>query len=1226
MRVVFAFAVVLAFALPAQALTAIEVGGDAERIDIMQLGQPFEGRGDSLQIDTAPGADGISGRMAVRAATQGTSPNWFVFALRNSTDKPVERWLVAERYNLAGSGVIWPDLDSRRIDAVTPSIGFVPERLPFDGADAFRLTLEPGQTITFAAELAGDRLPRMQVWKALDYEKRSRNRQLFQGILLGITGLLAIFLTTIFAANHKAIFPSAALFTWCVLCYLCVDFGFWHKLFNVRPEENAQYRAAGEAAMAATLLVFMHTFLRLGRWHGFIRMLLGLWMVAQFTLVGVAFLDPRLAATFARLSMVALTGVGGVLTLYLALRGQDRALSIVPTWILLGVWLFASALILTGRLGGDFIVNGWTAGLVLLVVLVGFTVTQYAFRSIEPTLGMQTEGQNLSALAIIGTGAAVFEWNARRDEIRVGPMIGGALGRDAVERNDSLDKFAEQLHPADRERLKQLLNGLKDRGSGEVRFDFRMRHVDNSYRWFELEATALPATDRRLVRAVGLVREVTDAKRAQDRLMHDAVHDSLTSVPNRALFLDRLGTAVMRARSEPLVRPLVILVALDRFKSVNSSFGLVVGDSLLITVARRLQRLLGPADTLGRIGGDQFALIFPAARDERESRLMAEDVRTALKGPIQIGGQEVILTGSIGIAEFDSRNPITGTDLMSRAEIAMHRAKAHGPDQIERFVPAMAADKDDRISLESELHVAIEKKQLKLLFQPIIYLRTEQLAGFEALVRWEHPRLGLLNPAEFVPLAEESDLIVKLGSYVLQAAVVEAQRWHKELPRPDGPLFVSVNVSSRQLFKPDLVNEVRHIMGRGLLPKGTLRLEITETLVMENPEQATKVLDDLAAAGAILALDDFGTGYSSLCYLNTFPFATIKIDRALVHTSSNSGSSTAILRSIVALAHELGKTVVAEGVETEEDVGLLRTIGCEHAQGFLYGEPIGAREVIQFLKSVRKTERRLKRGGLFRLRSRRIDDEAEATGVEDASDKPVVAKPRSAKRPPQAPAASDQAATALPNARLRPANGAIPPAAGAVAQQSGATRAPPLPGKGLSNGVGNGASRPVPQQPVPNGAMPPAQSRPQVPSQPLSANTAATPQPPQLRPAQTMPVTAPVPPRAVVPAPVEQDQAALNASRSLARLQIEMSRPIRPMRIEPSAGRDSSPPVDSVPGGGATPPPPIPPPPRQVVPPPDLSTLPPAIAASLARLAGVKPPVQPTAPDAESPPPKKQTG
>ena len=378
---------------PAAALKAITVGPDVDRIEITDLGELVEGRGDNLQVETAAGTG--TDKMSVRASTPGLSPNWVVFALHNPTDRPIERWLTAERYTVIGSGVFWPDLDAKRIEAVTPSLGFLPERIKSDRADIFRITLEPGQTITYAAELASDRIARIYLWKPIEYEIKVRDRQLFNGIMLGITGVLGIFLTAMFAANHKAIFPTSALVTWCVLAYLCVDFGFWHKLFQLRPEDNAIYRAATEAAMAASFLLFLHMFLRLGAWHGFVRMLLGVWVVSQLALIAIAVIDARLAATFARASFAAIGAVGGLLMVFLALRGQDRALALIPSWMLFLVWGFAATLTLTGQLSGDIVVSGLVAGLVLITVLMGFTVTQFAFRSYEPLYGVAPSEQQL---------------------------------------------------------------------------------------------------------------------------------------------------------------------------------------------------------------------------------------------------------------------------------------------------------------------------------------------------------------------------------------------------------------------------------------------------------------------------------------------------------------------------------------------------------------------------------------------------------------------------------------------------------------------------------------------------------------------------------------------------------------------------------------------------------------------------------------------------------------
>ncbi|KWT66725.1 diguanylate cyclase/phosphodiesterase (GGDEF & EAL domains) with PAS/PAC sensor(s) [Hyphomicrobium sulfonivorans] len=950
----------------ALALGPIAIDPEQDRLELTTLGEFYDARGDSLQVETAPAADGMSGRMSVSARTPGTSPNWVVFALTNPTDKPIERWLTAARYNIVGSGAVWPDLDAKRIEAVTPSMGFIPERIKSDRADIFRITIEPGQTVTYVVELAADRFARIYLWKPFEYELYSRDRQLMNGIMLGLTGLLAIFLTAIFAANHKAIFPSAALVAWCVLAYLCVDFGFFHKLFQLKPEDNAVYRAASEAAVAASLVVFISVFLRIAFWHGLIRMLFTVWIIAQLTLVAVAIIDPRLASTFARMSFLVIGGVGGAFALFLAVRGQDRALSLIPTWILFLIWIFGASMVLTGRISGDAAVQGLVAGLVLILILIGFTVTQFAFRSLEPLFGTTPSELQLRALAVDGAGSAVWEWSARRDEVKVSPAIEASLGLNPGELCTKVDDFIKHLHPTDRERFRTILWSVQERTWARIRTDFRMRHTDNSYRWFELEAASVPNADARSMRCVGLVRDVTDAKRAHERLLHDAVHDSLTGLPNRELLLDRLGVAITRTKTEIGVRPSVMVVDIDKFKAVNVSFGLVVGDSLLLTIARRLQSHLGPHDTLARVGGDQFAILMIAGQSPQDMAGLAERVRRSLRAPIKIAGQEIVLTGSIGIAVYDGATP-SHLDLYKEAEIAMHRAKRGGADRIEIFRPDMRSDRDDRVALENDLRKALAKNQIKILYQPIIYLPTEELAGFEAMIRWEHPKRGLLAPEDFIPAAEESDLIVRLGSHVLLRAAQDAARWQRELPRDERPLFVSVNICSSHIFQQNLIQEVRHILGRNIVPKGSLRLEISESLVMENPERATEILEWLRGAGAGLALDEFGTGYSSLAYLQRFPFDTIKVDRALVQAGGDSGSAgSAIVRSIVALGHELGKSVVAEGVETSEDVAFLRSISCQYAQGFYYGEPMADRDVQQLLKMVRTAEHKLRPRGLFR--------------------------------------------------------------------------------------------------------------------------------------------------------------------------------------------------------------------------------------------------------------------
>jgi len=944
----------------AHAVEPIVVKPEQEKIDITALGELYEGRGDKLQIETAPGPDGYVGRMAVQATTPGTNPGWLVFALSNPTTEAITRWLVAPRYTLANSRVLSPELDAGRIEAITPSLGFRPERIKSDRADMFRLSLEPGQTITFAAELSSGQVPRLMLWDPEVYQAKQQDRTLFNGVLLGITGLLAIFLTAIFAANHRAIFPATALVAWAVLAYFCVDFGFWSKLFPIDANHVAVYRAAAEAAVAASLVLFLYAFLRIGLWHRWIKTLFWCWIAAQFGLVLFAVVDPRLAAGFARGSLVGIAAIGTCLIAYLALRGQDRALLLIPSWMLLLVWLFGAAMIVLGKLFGDIVISGLAAGLVLILVLLGFTVTQFAFRSVGGPLQLGPVSQvQVKSLAVDGSGASVWQWNAGKDHITVDQDVEEALGTPLGTLDTTVDRFLLHMHGADRERFRLLLWSLQE-NQGGLQTEFRLKRQDGTYLWYELRARAAPSDNSRPIRCVGLMRDITNLKRSHERLMHDAVHDNLTGLPNRELFMDRLQGAITRAREGQLNRPTVMFINIDRFKNINKSFGLAAGDSMLLTLGRRLSRHLNPQDALARLGGDQFAILMISETDPRQVATLAERVRRALRTPMKIGGKEIVLTASIGIVVDDGVQAMA-QDLLREGEIAMLRAKRAGADRIEIFTAAMRGEDESKLPLEGELKKALERRQISILYQPITRLASNQLAGFEALMHWDHPTRGQLSPDEFVPIAEEAGLIGEIGSYVLCQALEEARNWHKVLPRERDPLFVSVNVSSRQLFRQDLVQEIRLILAKEAVPKGTLKLEIGESLVMENPERAVEILSWLKSFGAGLALDDFGTGYCSLSYLHRFPCDTIKVDRSLVRDSGLNGATPMILRSIVALSHELGKEVVAEGVETAEDAAYLRSIGCEYGQGFYYGEPMSPKEVADLLAALALHRKRRQR-------------------------------------------------------------------------------------------------------------------------------------------------------------------------------------------------------------------------------------------------------------------------
>lgn len=940
-------ALVLAAALvasvAAHAVEAVNVRLDTPAIDLTAATQRQRTDNDRIQVSTAPGADGIVRRIEVRARE--ASNNWAVFALTNNSDEQIDRLIVVPHYRMVGSGLIWPDLGLSRIVGITPSSGDRPVRQESNAADIFRVTLDPGTVITFVAELRTNNLPQIYLWEPDAYKDKVNSFTLYQGIVIGIAGLLALFLTILFVVKGSVMFPAAAALGWAVLIYIGIDFGFWGKVFDMSAGAERVWRASGEAILSATLLVFLFAYLNLSRWHVRYAHITIAWLAALAALVAVAVFDPAVASGIARISLALIAVFGLALVIYLSTHGFDRAVLLIPTWILLVVWTFAAGLAVTGMVQNDIVGPALLGGLVLIVMLIGFTVMQHAFAG-GITHGIVSDVER-RALALTGAGDMIWDWDVSGDKVFTSPETEHTLGLKRGALEGPAASWLEFLHSLDRDRFRASLDSVLEQRRGRLTQDFRLRAADGHYVWFTLKARPVVGSDGEVVRVVGTLTDVTDFKNAEERLLFDAVHDNLTGLPNRELFIDRMEAAFAFARSDSNIRPSVMVVDLDRFKQVNDSVGIAVGDSILLTIARRLGRALKPQDTLARLSGDQFAIILLSEKEPARIVSFAETLRRALRAPIAFNDREIFLTASIGLALAEGA-PHRTEEVLKDAELAMYYAKRIGGDRIEIFKPAMRARKTDRLTMESELRRAIERQEIKVLFQPIVRLEDRAIAGFEALARWDHPKMGRLSPSEFISIAEEIGLIVDLGLFVLDHTAKQLSRWQSELPRGHEPVFASVNVSSRQLLRHDLIQDLRGVLSRTPLTRGTLKLEITESLVMENPEHAAQMLTRIKELGAGLSLDDFGTGHSSLAYLQRFPFDTIKIDQSFVRTTSR-GTRPVILRSIIALAHDLGMEVVAEGAETDSDAVELYQMGCEYAQGFAFGEPMTSDEALALL-------------------------------------------------------------------------------------------------------------------------------------------------------------------------------------------------------------------------------------------------------------------------------------
>ncbi len=922
-------------AAPVHAVEAVNVRTDVTAIDLTGVIELIKTETDTIQVSAAPGADGIVRRMQ-QSAREG-STNWAVFALSNSGDEQIDRLIVVPHYRMVGSGLLMPDLGLSRIVTITPSSGERPEQQYSATSDIYRITLDPGTVVTYIAELRTDRMPQLYLWEPDAYKDKVNSFTLYHGIVIGIAGLLALFLTILFVVKGSVMFPAAAALGWAVLVYIGIDFGFWGKVFDMSSGPERIWRASGEAILAGTLLVFLFAYLNLGRWNVRYMHITVTWLAGLAALVAIALIDASIASGIARLSLIGIAALGLCLVIYLSMHGYDRAVLLIPTWFLLVVWTVALVLTVTGFVTNDIIGPALLGGLVLIVMLIGFTVMQHAFAG-GITHNIVTDVER-RALALTGAGDMIWDWDVSSDRVYTSPETELLLGIKRGGLDGPASRWLDVLHTLDRDRFRAALDSVLEQRRGRLMQDFRLRAADDRYLWFALKARPVVGSDGEVVRLVGTLTDVTEFKTAEERLLHDAVHDNLTGLPNRQLFLDRLEAVLGFAKSDPAFRATVVVVDLDRFKQVNDSVGIAVGDSILLTLARRLGRLLKPQDTLARLAGDQFAMIVLSERDPTRLIAFAETIRRTLRAPITFNDREIFLTASIGLALGDGQ-PNRTEEVLKDAELAMYHAKRIGGDRIELFKPAMRARKTDRLTLESELRRALDREEITILYQPIVRLEDRSVAGFEALARWDHPKMGRMSPQEFIGIAEEIGLIVDLGLFVLEHTARQLAAWQRSV-RLREPVFASVNVSSRQLLRHDLIHDLRTVLSRTGLARGTLKLELTESLVMENPEHAAQLLSRIRELGAGLALDDFGTGHSSLSYLQRFPFDTIKIDKSFVRTN-NKGTRPVILRSIIALAHDLGMDVVAEGAETDSDAVELYQLGCEYAQGFVFGEPMSA--------------------------------------------------------------------------------------------------------------------------------------------------------------------------------------------------------------------------------------------------------------------------------------------
>lgn len=502
-------------------------------------------------------------------------------------------------------------------------------------------------------------------------------------------------------------------------------------------------------------------------------------------------------------------------------------------------------------------------------------------------------------------------------------------------------------HPEDLNFMLDKLRKLQEGTIAGLQLEQRYLHKNGQLRWVLVSVTTVNDAQNLSANLIFQMQDITDRKHAEEKLVHDAFHDALTGLPNRILFMDHLKQSVQRARRKKHFPFAVLFLDFDRFKLINDSLGHMVGDQLLIAIAGRLKTSVRPGDTVARLGGDEFTILLDDLNSSDEAIVVVRRLLHNLAEPFELSGREVFTTASVGVA-LSSTGYEKAEDVLRDADTAMYRAKSLGKARYEVFDQTMHTNATDLLQIETDLWRALERKELTLDYQPIVSLRTGRIAGFEALLRWLHPARGIVSPLEFISVAEETGLIVPIGQWVLNQACRQTRDWQERYPQ-EPPLHVSVNLSAKQFLQPDLINQVRLALDSSGLNPASLKVEITESMLMQNVESTTKMLGQLRALGVDVSLDDFGTGYSSLSYLHRFPVSTLKVDRSFVSSMTDNQENLEIVRTIVGLALNLKMNVVAEGVETLEQAVELRAMNCEYGQGYYFSRALNAEGAVQFL-------------------------------------------------------------------------------------------------------------------------------------------------------------------------------------------------------------------------------------------------------------------------------------
>ncbi len=867
---------------------------------------------------------------------QGPGPRyyWSAFSFQNAEGTALDFVLAIEPQRFPGSG-LWPVAEAgpQALSVMLTRDGSRGRLQVIDGVQTVILHIPAKDTVNVAIETLGPKLS-TSLWQLDQFNSSHLGLAYYKGLLEGLILLMLVGLVALFSSQPSRVVIAGIAFSIAMALFVEGDIGLLAARAGLNFGFGGWFQPVAESLLVGATGFCLITFLNLPRKPEIQSILLGAGALLVLANLAYALAEPGYASGLARIAMVIVSFAG--LGLCVMPTGGDQSLKIKSLlfWLTLCGWViiagFAALMSDTAPvLGAQFAALCTVVLLVLCFVVLRISAARGL--GARPFINDAT----MRSLALSSGRHVMWNWQPQTNRLEVGKELARLLDLDEPSLiRPSGNGFRDIVHPLDVPPYQKLAERHDLEPGERVTLEMRLRQGDGNYRWFELQARALANQAGVVDRCIGTLTDIGRLKEIETQLTSDSLQDQLTGLATKGLLLDRLERALTNPRA---MATRLVVIDIDRFKLINEGLGHEAGDSILKTVAARLQALVLNGETLARLAGGQFALMAQESKARGDFSALVEAIAATVSQPTEHLGQQIVVTASIGVSP-SGKGEVKPQDLVDQAQVAMLEARGEGGSRAVFYHTEMRDDRARLISLESDLRRAINQNEIIIYYQPIVYLGTLEVAGFEALARWQHPELGLLQPSEFVDVAETAGLMREIGQQMLQGAARQLGIWQR-LHRPGPGFFVSVNVSASQLNNPDFPAQVQQVLLRENLEPGSLKLEITETVLMRQPERSVVLLRQLQALGVGLACDDFGTGYSSLSSLRDFPFDTLKMDRSFISLENVDDRNDRIISSITALSHALKMVVVAEGIETQEQIDKLAELGVAYGQGYFIGRP-----------------------------------------------------------------------------------------------------------------------------------------------------------------------------------------------------------------------------------------------------------------------------------------------